>query len=254
MKQELKSIGMTDGEIEVYLTLLKLGESTNSPIARHAQLQSSTVYYCLNSLIEKGFVSYILKGSRKHFRALNPETIPKILEEKEKELKENKKKIEKIIPYLKEFQGELKEKTSAEVYEGIRGFRMIFRQILEELKKGDSYHAFVIEQALTEPKEIQLVFTHHNKELKRKGIKLYLLAPEKMRLVFEKIYGKKFLKSYQEVRYTKEITPAGITIYKNNVITHLTEDNKPISIKVKNKKLAEMYWDYFKHVWDHAKP
>ncbi len=254
MKEELKSLGLTDGEIEIYLTLLKLGESTNSPIARNAHLQSSSVYYCLNSLIEKGFVSYIMKGNRKHFMAINPESIPLIIEEKEKELKEKKEQIKSLIPQLKGFQGILKEKTTAEIYEGLGGFRMIFREILQELKKGDCYHAFVIEQELTEPKAIQIIFTNHNKELKSKGIKLYLLAPEKIRGIFEKIYGKKFLKSYQEIRYTKEITPAGITIYKNNLITHIQEQGMPISIKVKNQKLAEMYRQYFNFIWKQAKP
>lgn len=254
MKDELKSLGLTDGEIKVYIALLKLGESTNSPIARYSGMQSSSVYYCLNSLIEKGFVTYVLKGNRKHFQAVRPENIPQILEERKKELEEQQNSINKIIPKLKELSNNLKEKTTAEVYEGFKGFQMIFRDILRELKSGESYQAFVIEQAIIKSKELELIFTKHNKELKKKGIKLYLLADEKMRPIFEKTYGKRFLKSYQEIRYTEQKTPIGITIYKDFVVTHIQEDNKPIAIKIKNKKLSDSYRNYFDFVWKLAKP
>jgi|SRR3989344_3687296 len=253
MKEELKSIGLTDGEIEVYLALLKLGESTNSPIARHSQLQSSTVYYCLNTLIEKGFVTYILKGDRRHFRAVDPNNILKIIEEKEKDFLNNKEKLSRIIPELKHLEKMIEETTTAEVFDGPRGIQMVFRQIFDELKKGDQYEAFVIEQSLEDPKDMEFLFTKHNKELKSKGIKLRLLAHERMREVFKKIYGEKFLDLYQEIRYVSQVIPIGITIYKNYSITHVSEKNRPIAIRVKNERLAEMYRNHFNFLWKMAK-
>lgn len=253
MKQELKLLGLTEGEINVYLALLKLGSATNSPIARHAHLQSSSVYYCLNSLIEKGFITYILKGNRKHFQAVNPEVIPRILEEQERVLKNKRKRILQVIPRLKQYQSLEREKTTAEVYEGFQGFRAIFRQIIQEVKRGGQYEAFVIEQSLTEPREIRTLFKNHNRELKMKGVKLRLLAHESFRDIFEKMYGRKFLKTYQEIRYASQFTPVGITIYNNHVITHLQEQGKPISIKVTNAKLASMYRAYFNEVWKQAR-
>src|SRR3989337_2931055 len=118
MKEELRAIGLTEGEIKVYLTLLKLGPSTNSPIARHAGLQSSTVYYCLNSLIEKGFVSYIQKGNRKYFIPTDPQNILTIIDEKVSRIEEERKKIQNILPQLKATYKSLEQKTLAEVYEG----------------------------------------------------------------------------------------------------------------------------------------
>ena len=251
--KELREIGLTDGEIKVYLALLKLGPSTNSPIARQTGLQSSTVYYCLNSLIEKGLVTYIKRGNRKYFNAVNPENLPSIIDEKIEDLTEQKIKINEIIPQLKLQQRALEEQTIAEVYEGFRSFQNIFNEILNTLKRGEGYEAFVIEQEVTEPKKTKLLFMRHNKALKAKGVKLRLLAPEQLRKIFEKMYGKKFLKTYQEIRYTKERIIVGTTIYKNNVITHISEDGKPIAFKIRNKKLAEMYKNYFYEVWKRAK-
>src|SRR3989338_3434202 len=128
MFEELSSIGLTPAEISIYLALLKLGPSTNSPITRQTQLQSSTVYYCLNSLIEKGFASYILKGNRHVFNAVDPEQIPRLLEQKKEELEKQQQRIVQLVPKLKGQQNTLKEPTVAEVYEGFRGLQTIFNQ------------------------------------------------------------------------------------------------------------------------------
>ena len=254
MKEELRAIGLTEGETTVYLTLLKLGTSTNSPIARHAGLQSSTVYYCLNSLIEKGFVSYTQRGSRRFFIPTDPQNILTLLDDKKYQLAERRQRIEQILPQLKASYHALKEKTIAEVYEGWRGFQLLFSQIRETLKRGESYEAFVIEQSFGEPKEMRLTFLKHNKLLKAKSIKLNLLAHERMKPIFEKMYGRKFLTTYQEIRYTKEATPVGITIYGNNVVTHIMENERPMLFLVHNAQLAKTYRAYFYSVWQRATP
>ena len=100
---------------------------------------------------------------------------------------------------------------------------------------------------------MRLFFMRHNKALKAKGIKLNLLAHEKMRGIFGKMYGKRFLTAYQEIRYTTELTPVGITIHKNNVITHISDSGKPMSFLVRNPRLAQIYKDYFYSVWERAR-
>lgn len=253
MKEELKALGITDGEIEVYTALLTLGPSTNSPIARIARLQSSTVYYCLNSLIEKGFVSFISRGNRRYFSALEPSMLPHILDQRMQSLKETRDAIVRIIPDLERKKKVLESRTTAEVHEGFSSFQNLFFEILHKLKKGDRYEAFVIEQAFEEPKEFRLLFMRHNRALHTKGITLRLLAPESMRTIFRKMYGKKFLRTYQQVRYTKQKIPVGITVYTDTVITHVFEAGKPISFKIQHRPLAQTYREYFEEAWTGAR-
>lgn len=253
MENELKSLGLTTGEIKIYLALLKIGEATNTPIAKETSLQNSTVFYCINSLLEKGFVSYIVRQNKKHYYAAEPENLQKILDEKEKEIINNKKNFNKIIPKLKELQKKEKNETKAEVYEGFNGFKNIFQEILADIDKNGEYKAFAITQELGEPEKIKFFFTNHNKELKRRNIKLKLLTPEWMRNTFEKMYGKKFLTTYQEIRYTKETIPTNITITKNKVITHIKDENDIKSFKITNKTHAKMYNDFFDELWERSK-
>ena len=52
-KQLLEEIGLTRGEIKVYLTLLKLGETTTGKIIEEAQISSGKIYEILEKLIKK---------------------------------------------------------------------------------------------------------------------------------------------------------------------------------------------------------
>ncbi len=53
----LEEIGLTKGEISVYLALLKIGETTTGKIIEEAQISSGKIYEILDKLIKKGMVS-----------------------------------------------------------------------------------------------------------------------------------------------------------------------------------------------------
>src|SRR3989344_1562044 len=109
---------MTENEQKVYLELLKLGESTASPILKVTGLQNSVFYRTIHRLMEKGYVTYILKGKIKHFKSVDPKAFINDIKEKELEIKE-------IIPKLQELQKQAKAQATAqataEVYIGLKG-------------------------------------------------------------------------------------------------------------------------------------
>ena len=51
-EQLLEEIGLTKGEIKVYLTLLRLGETTTGKIIEKAQISSGKIYEILDKLIK----------------------------------------------------------------------------------------------------------------------------------------------------------------------------------------------------------
>ncbi len=72
---QLKEIGLTDGEVKVYLALLKLGATKTGLLSTTAQVSSSKVYKILARLEKKGLVSHIVKEGVTHYRALEPRRI-----------------------------------------------------------------------------------------------------------------------------------------------------------------------------------
>lgn len=247
----LKRVGFTDGEIAVYTALLELGPSTNSPIAKHSQLQSSSVYYCLNSLMKKGFVTFSIRAGRKYFEAVDPLLLPATIDGRIKDMEEIKEELEKVAPELLAKKAFSKERNEASVYYGIKGIKTVFRKIINLLNHGDIYESFVIEQKLDESKELQHFFKSYNREAKKKGIRIKLLAHENLRAVFNRLYGRKFLKTYQEVKYTDKIIPIGTTIVKDTII-HFVWSEHPVAFEITNKSIADSYRRYFYDIWKDA--
>jgi sugar-specific transcriptional regulator TrmB len=115
MEQEiLQEFGFTQAEAKIYLVLLKLGSVKVGQIIEKSGLQSSTTHNTLHSLIEKGFVTYILKGKMKLYQAVEPKLILEQFKEKEK-------KFQEVLPKLESLHKFAEEKQSAEIYEGTKG-------------------------------------------------------------------------------------------------------------------------------------
>lgn len=83
MSQELlQKLGLTKNESLIYLTLLKTGPAKVSLIIKQAQFKSGKIYQVLDSLVEKGIVSYIIKNKVKHYLPENPHKILDFLHER----------------------------------------------------------------------------------------------------------------------------------------------------------------------------
>ncbi|MCX6803798.1 MAG: hypothetical protein NTY48_04490, partial [Candidatus Diapherotrites archaeon] len=68
----LKEIGLTDGEVKVYLALLKLGSTKTGKLAISAGVSSSKVYKILARLEKKGLASHGIKDGVAFFSAQQP--------------------------------------------------------------------------------------------------------------------------------------------------------------------------------------
>jgi len=84
IEEALHKIGLTDGEIRVYLTLMTLGSTTTGKITKYAGVSGSKVYEVLDRLMNKGLATTITKNGVKRFEATRPERLIDYLEEKEK--------------------------------------------------------------------------------------------------------------------------------------------------------------------------
>ena len=82
IKETLASLGLTKNEVEIYLTLLNANELSVNEIGTKSGLHRQVCYDALDRLLEKGFVSYIVKDSKKFYKALNPDKILTYLDNK----------------------------------------------------------------------------------------------------------------------------------------------------------------------------
>ena len=128
MRNALKKLGLTPNEVEVYLTLLRHGEMSAYKIASKSGFHRQICYDALERLLEKGFVSYIIKDNKKHFKPIEPKKIHNYIQEKKEE-------FDLALPKLEEIYNSVEEDTKVEVIKGKLVLRIIYNDIIKEVTK-----------------------------------------------------------------------------------------------------------------------
>lgn len=231
----LKLVDLDEKEIEIYTNLLRLKEATASKVATVSKIERTLAYYIIEKLINKGLVSYNLKNNVKYYSASNPEKIIDDLKYKEEEIK-------KIIPYLKNLQGEHIEEMKVEIYKGKEGMKAIINDMF---KIGKEFLVFGEQgQAMN---NFPIIYKQYLKRLIKTGIKERVLVREDLRNKIEKSKNSKFRYLPKEL-----LSPTTTLVYDNKVQITLWE--KPMfNILITSKKVADSYKAYFEHFWKIAK-
>ena len=246
-EQALKQIGLTDGEIKVYLALLELGSSSTGKITKKSGISGSKVYEVLERLINKGLASYIIKNKVKHFEAAGPERILDYLEEKENQIEKEKIEIQKIMPELILKQSSAK-KSEAKIFTGFEGIKTANEDIIKTLKKGEEW----LSMGLTEqPKSWEIFFNKRQKARAEKGIRLKQILNEK----YISLYKARKKLPYTEFRLLPKNfeMPTTIEIYKNKIIIMILLKEDPMAIMIESKAVANSFKKYFHALWEIAK-
>jgi sugar-specific transcriptional regulator TrmB len=241
MKEEeimLQELGFTQAEAKVYLTLLKLGPVKVGQIIEKSGLQSSTIHNTLHSLIDKGFVRYVLRGKIKIYQSVEPNLILQ-------EFKEKEQKFEEIVPKLESMQQLTKEKPQAEIYEGTSGIITMLNELIQDSKPNDNYYFFAVDVSGLN-KEIQKFFERYDKKRENKKLIVRGLARKELKPLFSK-------RKYLKTKYVNFPIPSNISICNDKMVL-ITWGEKPIGMLVKSKQLIQSQINFFNELWKTATP
>jgi len=243
----LKKIGLTDGEIKIYLALLELGSSSVGAIIKKSGISGSKVYEILDKLEDKGLANHIIKNKVKHFEPASPEKIINYLEEKEKDIQQEKKNIQKIIPDLL-LRQRLAKKSEAKIFMGFEGAKTVWEDAIQNLKKGDE----ILGWGLTEqPESWESYFNEREKFRDNKGIIHKSIINEKYKSLYN--VRSKF-KNTKIKFFPKELEmPTTIEIWGNKVALFVITKENPITILIESEAVANSFKKYFDILWKGAK-
>ncbi len=243
----LEKLGLTKGEIKVYLALNKLGEATVGPIGSESKVSKSKIYDILDKLIEKGFVGYITKAGTKYFTASDPHMILDYLDKQEAELHETKDEVNKILPKLMLERVTANKKRVAEIYEGLHGIKSIREELMESFKQGDTL------LVIGAPKVANVKWEGWFLDFHKKRIKNKI----NMNIIYNadaKEYGKIRKKmDLTEVRYftNQLVSPNWIDVFPDAVLFVMVLTT-PIAFVVRDKELANSFRSYFEILWKNS--
>jgi HTH-type transcriptional regulator, sugar sensing transcriptional regulator len=242
-KEELKKLGLTNGEAKAYLSLLFLGSSTVGPISKKSVISYSKIYEVLDRLIEKGLVSFIIKEGTKYFQAASPEKLVEFLDKKEKEIAERKKSLKKILPELEKLH-ELNTGQEAEVFLGQKGLMSAYNRLMKNTTKKDEALFF----NLYKEEDAEQVNLFYN------SISDISKSPNNRGIVPRELKNSWFIKKskFLNIKFVDFPVPGNIDIIKDKVMI-ITWNPAPTAILIHSKAIAENFRDYFNSVWEIAK-
>ncbi len=173
LEKYLQSIGLSDKEAVVYLTLLQVENSSVLDLAKKTKLKRPTVYVILESLAKKGLVSETTVGKKTHYQAEPPERLETFVERQKLVLDENSKRLKDIIPEIKSIQRESGERPVVKYFEGREGIISSAEELLQD-KTDTSQEMYLIypkdalEEIFTDDERIKFRKMRLDKNIKSK--------------------------------------------------------------------------------------
>ncbi len=234
--EALRTLGLTEIEERVYLTLIEEGPSLAGHISRKSGVHRRMVYDATERLIKKGLVSYIMKNNRRLFEAVDPERLLQIVQEQEAAVKQ-------VLPQLKLAHSMSKEKQETNFFKGHAGVKGVFE---DQIKEGKE---LLILAASPSAREMFPAYFHwFDIRRKQKNIKTRMLADAK--------HAGKFSDApISEVRHIAGLgnEQTSTNIYGDKVAIIFWNKEKPFVVLIKQKEIADAYRAYFEQIWKIAK-
>lgn len=239
----LRELGFTPAQVKVYLALLELGTSTTGPVIWQSGLQNSVVYHALNQLIQRGLVSFVIKGKVRYFSATDPAVLVNYVEEK-------KVQVTHLAQELKKKRNS-PSKQEAAFFVGWRAVFTAFDTILDELPRGSDYIGFAAGMEEQFNEETRAFFRRFQKKRAAMGYDVRLIANDVARAqVLSYRHSKK---SRLEFRFVPGFAPIGLIIFGDRVLQASFGDS-PMAVIITSPQLAQSYRKFFEAMWKVAKP
>ena len=243
---QLEKIGLKEKESKIYLALLKEGSSLANSLAKETNILRSSIYDYLDILLDKGFITYVIKSGKKYFQSVDPQKIiDQFIEKKERE----EQTLKSIVSELIKLQSISKQKSKIEVFEGKEGMKSAMSYVLKDKPK----EILVYGSSGVGYKLLPFYLEHwHNERVKNK-IKLKIIyndLPESR----TRIKRGPSLK-YSEIRFM-EVNHSSLTgtlIYNNKILLTIWNLESPFAILIESESVAESYKDNFEILWKNSK-
>jgi sugar-specific transcriptional regulator TrmB len=247
----LRKVGLTEGEIRVYMALMDIGETTTGRLVKEARVSSSKVYPILDRLVSMGLVTYIKKGSVRYFKTTSPEKILDMLEKRKRRIEEQKELVKRILPALVSRERRRKPVQESSVFEGYGAVKTYYKSILKETRKGDERLVFGARSGYPIAKGAQYFFQSFHKKWVSKGLRTRMIFNEDLRE--RKSVGFFRDSPLTKVRFLPHVTLSSIGIQGERVDMLIWTRETVVLFAITSREVAKTFREYFEILWKGAK-
>lgn len=177
--QELQKMGLSEKEALVYVAALELGESPVQDISKKSGVNRATTYFVLETLIQKGLCAMLQKDKKTVYYANSPEYLDAIFNVRKKEIEEQQKQFQKLLPDLKLISNRELDKPAVKFYEGMDGVINCCNDFIKNTKPGTDeperlvYNRDLLNQIFDEKVRARLKADRLGKKIKAKVLYTY---------------------------------------------------------------------------------
>lgn len=249
--ERLKKIGFSDKEASIYIQLIRLGAQPVSVIAERAQINRTTTYDIIESLIKKGLISSIKKDGITHFKALDPKQLLSYLEREKvehvKQLEKQQKEIEDLLPALISLENPESTKPKVSFYEGEKGMRQAYE---DTLTSNETILAYANVEEMHKGLPNFFPEYYRRRSIKKK-IHVKCIAPNNKTSKERYKQDKKENREMVLIPQAKYDFSPEINIYEDKVL--YTSWREKMAILIKSKEIADFHKKMYKLCWQQAK-
>jgi sugar-specific transcriptional regulator TrmB len=238
----LQDLGLSPNEAAIFEALLQHGELAVADISRRAKTHRRNVYDALQRLLEKGLVYEILEHKHSLYRAVSPQKLLDLIDEK-------RTKLLNVMPHFMELFSDTPAKEAVLIYRGTEGLKNYMRDIL---RKGSDYYSIGAKGIWADPRVKDLLPSFIS-EAKKKQIKFRILYDP-----IVKASGTTVLSAIpSDHRFLPDHckTPASLGVFGDTtvVLTDMSVGRMKDDISftvITNKKLADSIRSWFSLLWE----
>lgn len=249
----LQNIGLNSNEMKIYVSSLSKPGATVSAIAQKAGVHRVAAYQLIDSLIEKGLLSYENVAGKKHVQPVHPKNISKVFNKKRRELRKLELRFEEILPNLTALSSAAIMNQQVLVFHGDEAIRDVQEDIINSTNPEETVYSVVNLELLYK------IFPQYNAENEYRFRRMQKGFRNKV-IVLDTPVGKKLLAEDPKGTMTEtRLVDAqrfpismNMTIYGNKVsITSLKEPI--IAIIIESQYIADNLRIIHQLAWEGAK-
>lgn len=246
LKQLLLDLKLSDKEVDLFISLVKLGKGTAAAVARESGITRTHVYGLITGLVEKGLVSEIEERGIKTYEPVDHAGLLAFVSREQKELQKIEKKLAEEASAFNALQVGNKEKTKVRFFNGVDGVKNIYAEIDQDLKKQEEQFEFL---SFFSPEQLNAVipdFQYFNSP-HMKGREI--VVPDKMIEEYKKQIG--VLPNMKHKLWPKDrgLFPTDTLMWKNK-LAYIDLGGYPSGIIVENESMAKSFKMWFDSIWD----
>jgi sugar-specific transcriptional regulator TrmB len=250
--QLLDDLGLTKAESQIYLALQELGEAKTGTICNKLDIHSSHIYRHLDSLTQKGLVSYKLANKVKIYVPTKPEALQLLFENKQKALQKQKASLLQLIEELKKTPKNKETNTDYQYFEGIPALKSMALEVYSNASNSSSMYLFSSRAEAWE--KINAFYLDCHKIRVKRNIQLQMIAQKGSPDIGAHVKERQDI-GLIETKYLDLANMAEFLVSDNAlIIQYVSKDTAtPCGFMIKNKVFIETFKIIFGCLWGLAK-